>query len=160
MEVYTLTITLLGGRYYSPWKRVVEMPADTVLVEISDFILDTIGFDEDHGWEFFTGRNYHNKDRVFAYGENYYLDKELESPETKLEDIYPLGRQRLYYFFDWGDSWLFEFRKANKRKTAEPGVEYPRIIEAEGENPQQYPNWDDEEEDWEDDEDEDDLDED
>ena len=142
MEVYTLTIELLDGRYYSPWKRVVEMTADTMLIDIHDFIQDTIEFEEDHLFEFFTGRNYRHQDRVFADGENYYMDKELESLDTKLEDIYPLGRNRLYYFFDFGDSWVFEFRKANKRKKVEPGIEYPRIIEAEGENPKQYGGWD------------------
>lgn len=143
MEVYTLTIELLAGRFYSDWKRTVEMRSDTTLFGIHGFIQHAIEFDNDHMFEFFTGRSPRNKARVFADGESYYLDKELESLETTLEMLYPLDRSRLYYFFDFGDSWLFEFRKGRKVKQIEPGVEYPRIIEAEGDNPYQYgePEW-------------------
>ena len=142
MEVYTLTITLLQGRFYSPWERTVEMRSDTTLFGIHDFIQDAIEFDDDHLFEFFTGRSHRNRDQVFGDGDDDYFDKKPKSLKTTLKEIYPLGRLRLYYFFDWGDSWLFELRKDRKVKQVEPGVEYPRIIEAEGDNPQQYPDLD------------------
>ena len=43
------------------------------------------------------------------------------------------------YLFDFGDKWTFEVRKLRGSKTPEAGVKYPRIIEAIGPNPQQYP---------------------
>lgn len=138
MEVYTLTIELLFGRTDTEWKRVVEFTSDTKLVDIHDFIFDTIGFWEEHLFEFYTGTSYRNKKRVFSDDDDF-LDEEPGSLETTLAEIYPLGRDKLYYMFDWGDSWTFEIRRANKRKNAEPGVAYPRIIESVGENPDQYP---------------------
>jgi hypothetical protein len=142
MDVYTMTIELLSGRFYSPWKRIVEVKADTTLFDIHDFIQHTIKFEEDHLFEFFTGRNQRNKKRVFAYGENYYRDKQLESLEIPLSENFPLGRLKLYYFFDFGDSWIFRISKGRQRKTVEPRVKYPRIIESKGKNPKQYPDWD------------------
>lgn len=65
------------------------------------------------------------------------------------------------YLFDYGDEWQFEVRVEAITERAPDDAEYPRLLEAIGEAPEQYPEWDDDEdwddEDWED-EDEDDED--
>ena len=66
----------------------------------------------------------------------------------KLSDAWPLPKgMNLYYLFDFGDNWLFQVNKTrHKDKESKPGVIYPRVIEAKGKNPEQYPDyeeWDD-----------------
>jgi len=65
-----------------------------------------------------------------------------------LSSIWPLPTVvKLYYLFDFGDNWVFQVSKTrHKEKIPQPGVIYLRIIEAKGEHPEQYPDWEYEEE--------------
>jgi len=69
--------------------------------------------------------------------------RESHFAKIKLRDIYPLGRKKLYYLFDFGDKWTFEIRKARGGKKLEAGIKYPRVVEAIGPDPEQYPIWED-----------------
>ena len=63
--------------------------------------------------------------------------------DPPLCEIYPLPeRLKLYYWFDFGDDWKFEIKKARHPKPPERRVKYPRVIEKGGPNPVQYPNLD------------------
>lgn len=67
-------------------------------------------------------------------------DYDEEAWERPLGDIFPLGpHKKLYYLFDFGDSWTFEIRKKGKASSPLPGVLYPRVIYEEGPKPVQYP---------------------
>lgn len=55
-----------------------------------------------------------------------------------LNEVCPLVGSKLFYLFDFGDCWLFQFKKLRKKAEKEPGVKYPRVIESEGRNPRQY----------------------
>lgn len=61
-----------------------------------------------------------------------------------LESVLPLGKDRkLYYLFDYGDSWLFAVTKSRKNPgNPEPRVKYPRVIDERGVKPEQYPDGD------------------
>jgi hypothetical protein len=60
----------------------------------------------------------------------------------RLNQIFPLPKhKKLYYWFDFGDDWIFEIRKQGKERAAAEGGGTPLLIEAEGPKPQQYPNW-------------------
>jgi hypothetical protein len=61
--------------------------------------------------------------------------------------MFPLEKgQKLFYMFDFGDSWLFKITKTSKQPhVPEKGVKYPKVIEKIGKNPEQYPMWDDDE---------------
>jgi hypothetical protein len=48
---------------------------------------------------------------------------------------------KLFYLFDYGDSWYFRITKTRKKiKQKESGVSYPRVVEKVGKNPEQYPD--------------------
>ena len=70
-------------------------------------------------------------------------DMESDFARIRLKDVYPLGRKKLYYLFDFGDKWTFEIRKARGTKKPEAGVKYPRVVEVVGPAPEQYPRWED-----------------
>jgi hypothetical protein len=52
-------------------------------------------------------------------------------------------KQRFLYLFDYGDEWQFEVEFIEEG-TSE-GRHYPRIIDLKGESPQQYADYDEEE---------------
>lgn len=68
---------------------------------------------------------------------------ESDFAKIRLNDLYPLGRKKIYYLFDFGDHWTFEIRKARAVKKPEADVKYPRVVGAIGPAPEQYPVWDD-----------------
>ena len=46
--------------------------------------------------------------------------------------------------FDFGDNWIFQVNKTrHKDKVPQLGVDYPRVIEAKGKNPEQYLDYED-----------------
>ena len=65
----------------------------------------------------------------------------IVSNSIYLKDIWPTGRKKLYYMFDFGDKWIFEVRKKRGSREAERGVKYPRLIKGVGANPEQYPRF-------------------
>jgi len=115
------------------------------LLELFDFIQDTVAFNRDHLFEFFVGPN--PRKRTLVFGENFEWKSSIDIySETILEQVSPLPKScKLYYHFDFGDDWYFEIRKSRKKpREPEKGIQYPRIVESIGPVPQQYGNWEDE----------------
>jgi pRiA4b ORF-3-like protein len=140
-ELYTLTIELESGvDAESPWKRVIETPETTDLYDLHLIIQKLVKFDNDHLFEFFLGRNSRNRKKVFA-DEDDFGSEQQAGLETKLNQVFPAKRLKLYYLFDFGDSWMFTIKKGRKKKYVEKKVKYPKIIESEGQNPEQYPDY-------------------
>ncbi len=104
------------------------------------YIQKIINFDNDHLFEFFVGRNWRNRKKVFGEEDEFGFE-ETDSLDTPLSEVYPLKGMKLFYHFDFGDSWMFTIKKGRKKKYVEKGAEYPRVIESEGENPEQYPQY-------------------
>ena len=128
MEIYTLTIILPRSEDAESWSRTIEVAEDYSLKQLHKYIQEVVDFDDDHLYEFFLGRNSRGK---------------LNSiPQTSLlNQIYPSNGLKLFYLFDFGDEWLFEIRKSRKKKTKDIAVDYPLIIAKVGENPEQYPSY-------------------
>jgi len=126
--------------------RVIEIEESASLIDLHAAIQDSVCFDYDHLFEFFAGRNWRRRDLLFS---EEFFDWEAEADdleEVTLEDVYPLPKgMKLYYHFDFGDDWYFEIKKSRK-KPAQPqaGVNYPRVVERIGPNPEQYPDYDEE----------------
>lgn len=128
----------------------MEFDSGSSLCDVHLAIQKAINFDNDHLFEFYAGKHFRNRKIEFVD------PPDLETPfefidtfdEITLDQVYPLPKGlKLYYYFDFGDSWIFEIRKSRKKpREPEPGVQYPRIVEKIGENPEQYPRYDEEEE--------------
>ena len=67
--------------------------------------------------------------------------KENDFRRIQLRDIWPTGRKKLYYLFDFGDNWTFEIRKKRGTREPENNIKYPLVVKAIGPNPQQYPRF-------------------
>jgi hypothetical protein len=143
--ILTLTIECVFGAYLQErCVRVIEIDEQASLYGLHDVIQDALGFDRDHPYEFFLA----NSPSPFAQREwltdaEAWEDKQEDFFNTALSEIYPLGRKRLYYLFDFGDNWLFEVRKGRGSKPPEDGIRYPRVVDRIGPNPEQYPQTED-----------------
>ena len=141
MKIITFRVECVSGTYLSnECIRIIEFQEDASLWDLNDAIQDAVDFGRDHPYEFYAGRNARHRKKWFTYKEEW-DDKEEDFCNTKLKDIYPLGNMKLYYWFDFGDRWIFEIRKLRKIKEAEIGIEYPCVIESIGPNPDQYPKF-------------------
>ena len=110
--------------------------------DLHDAIQDAFDFGRDHLFDFFlanTSSPCAAKKRVTEKEE--WEDREDDFFRTCLTNIWPTGRKKLYYVFDFGDKWTFEIRKGRGGKEPEQGVKYPRLLKAIGPNPEQYPRY-------------------
>ena len=140
--IWTLRIKLPQIQSECVW--VIEIEPTATFLELHEAIQDAVGFDNDHLFEFFIGR--HPGNRAYTIGGEPNWD--TFSPvrtyrNVGISRVWPLPTgMKLYYLFDFGDNWLFQINKTrHKDKLIQPGIVYPRVIEARGKNPEQYPDW-------------------
>ncbi len=62
-----------------------------------------------------------------------------------VSDVFQQEKQKMLYLFDYGDDWTFEVQFL-RREAAEKGARYPRVLESKGAAPEQYPDYDEEQE--------------
>ena len=140
--IYTLSIECVWGAYLKErFLRLVEVPSDMTLGDLHFFIRDLTEFDADHLSTFYIANTFRGKKIWFTdTGE---WEEENEAMWTlPLEQVFLLGtHKKLYYWFDFGDDWIFEIRKKGKETTPSPRVKYPRLIHKEGPKPIQYPSF-------------------
>lgn len=120
--------------------RVIAMDDDASLYDLHYAIQDAVGFDDDHPFGFYTA----NSSRTFAhkhwlFGDLPWPRQEAAFSRTRIRDLWPLGRRKLYYLFDFGDLWTFEVRKMRVRGSDPPGSG-PLVLERRGPDPEQYPS--------------------
>ena len=143
--IYRLAIRCVAGLYFKePFLRVVEVKASTTLNDLHKLIRKLTDFDDDHLTTFYLANTLNGRKTwlVDADATDDEPDIWREGPlwKIRLSEIYPLPKhKKLYYWFDFGDCWIFEIRKQGKESPAKPGVRYPRLLEEEGPKPEQYP---------------------
>ena len=137
--ILALEIKLFQYDNENNWKVTVEVDSMSTLEDLHYLIQYAVDFDNDHLYEFYISKTERSRDRIRFDDEN----EKIYS--TTLESLYPLEKgKKLYYMFDYGDSWLFIITKSRKKpQEVLNGVEYPRIINEEGNKPDQYPEWED-----------------
>ena len=129
---------LFGAYAEEAWEGTFEIDSLSTLEDLHFALQSILKFDNDHMYEFYVSRTETSHKHI-----RYDYENELLYTQT-LEELYPLEKKnKLFYLFDYGDSWTFRITKSRK-KPQEPiqGIEYPRLIEEEGIKPEQYPSWD------------------
>ena len=142
--VLKLRVECVAGAYLEePCVRVIAMDDSASLWELHEAIQDAVSFGRDHPYDFYTansGSPWANR-QWLGGGLEDWDDKERAFGEIRLKDIWPLGRKKLYYWFDFGDSWIFEIRKLRSSK-ADASLSTPQVLERIGPDPEQYPVFD------------------
>lgn len=64
---------------------------------------------------------------------------------TALDSLALKKGKTFLYLFDYGDEWRFKVKVDAVNNKADPNMTYPRLVEAVGEAPAQYADWDEEE---------------
>ena len=133
-NIWTIKVSCVGGAYLEEVAhKKCEINSKTTLTELCDIILGMFDFDNDHLHRFFISRSG-------------YTGEEIGNEELTLEDIFPLDKGHgLFMNFDFGDAWLFRVIKMAKKTTFSPDIQYPVVVQEIGENPEQYPMYEDEE---------------
>ena len=128
MEIYNLTISFPYDEDDIPWSKIIEAKEDFTLLKLHKYIQKLVEFDDDHLFEFYVEKNpRHLRNSV--------------SKKLKLNEIYPLKGVKLFYLFDFGDSWIFQVTKSRKTIIESNKKTYPVLIKSTGINPDQYPDY-------------------
>jgi hypothetical protein len=73
-----------------------------------------------------------------------YSEEPPYATEVKLGMAGLRERQAFLYLFDYGDEWMFKVTLTSVTESDEP-LTKPKLIKSVGEAPEQYPSWDDDE---------------
>ena len=119
--------------------RVIRMNLEDSLYDLHEMIQRAVDFDDDHLFEFTLGRGVMK--RVYTLPEAINSGREL-SVETNLGELDLRERQVFTYLFDFGDMWQFDIKVLEIR---EGTIKKPEVIKSEGDAPEQYPYYEEEE---------------
>jgi hypothetical protein len=142
--VYRLVINCVTGiNLRQPFRRVVELDSASSLADLHALIQELSGFDDDHLSTFYLANTLMGQKVWLVDPDAMESDPGVmgDSPlwSLHLNQIFPLPKhKKLYYWFDFGDDWIFEIRKQGKERAATEECHLPRLIEAEGPQPEQY----------------------
>lgn len=134
---YVISVSLRPGCY-----RHIRISGGSTLSELHLAIQEAFSFDNDHAYAFFL-------DNVEWSSQDCYYAEEVSSGYRKaskyrMERVGLQKGQKFKYLFDFGDEWLFQCKVLRVLEEETTGAE---IIKSKGESPQQYPEYDDED-DW------------
>lgn len=120
------------------WYRMIEIESNSNLETLHHCIQNAVDFENDHMYEFFIANSIRSSVKKRFDDENEGLW------EYSVGDLFPLpNHKKLFYLFDYGDSWYFRITKSRKKsKQKEAGLNYPRVVDEVGKNPEQYPDYD------------------
>ncbi|ART81470.1 hypothetical protein CBP31_01495 [Oceanisphaera profunda] len=136
--IISLSIKLVSGIYAeNEWACELEVAENMSLHDLHDVIQDAVDFENDHMYAFFISRQEFGSERI-------YFDDEHNSLDADLASLFPLPKgKKLFYWFDFGDDWVFQVSKSRKKpKEPQPGREYPAMLAETGTKPEQYPDYD------------------
>ena len=135
--IITLILKLVSGMYAEKeWSGEIEIDESSDLEDLHFAIQSALDFDNDHLYEFYISRTERSGERVRFDGCD-------EGPlDTLINELFPLpSKRKLFYWFDYGDDWIFQITKSRKKtKSLEVGVTYPRLTKEVGKKPEQYPD--------------------
>lgn len=117
------------------------------LQTLAAHVTDAFGFDLDHCYGFFQSPDVYGKAKEAKHYELFYdlgqgADEYAESVvETAVADIFKAVKDKWWMLFDYGDDWIFELecRSIDDEGRFESGT----VTKAVGEAPEQYPDFDD-----------------
>lgn len=118
------------------WRRIVA-PGETSLEQFSSSILDAFEFDYDHLYQF----TYKNRYGVSAHVNHPYMDEAPFADEVQVGDLELKPGEAMTYSYDFGDNWEFEVL-LERIEPVDPKIGAPKVVESQGEAPEQYPSWD------------------
>jgi hypothetical protein len=102
------------------WRR-VEVPAEMTLKELHGVIQAAMGWDDDHLFQFYVGRE--TIAGPGMGGEGFGARRSIGAGRVRLEDLAARGVKRFTHLYDMGDSWEHKIQ-VEKTLPADPAASY------------------------------------
>jgi len=128
--VYTFKVSLKGARV----SRTVELRSQQTLDNLHSAIQNAFRWDSDHLYTFYMSGE---EDDRYAFACPYEKDRPPWTDEAIIGELGLVKGHSFAYLFDYGDNHVFTIKVADIRPQAGPG-KYPRVVEKQGEAPEQY----------------------
>ena len=128
--VYAFKVTLR-------WAKVsgtIELRAKQTLDDLHFAIQNAFRWDSDHLYNFYMSGG---EDNRYAFACPYEEDRPPWTDEAIIGELGLVKGHSFAYLFDYGDNHVFTIKVADIRPQADPG-KYPRVVEKQGEAPEQY----------------------
>ncbi|HWE95582.1 MAG TPA: hypothetical protein VG269_16575 [Tepidisphaeraceae bacterium] len=121
------------------WRR-IAVPAHCTLELVSDAILRSVKFDDDHLWTFkFPDRVGGTAEVMHPYAA---VDHNLPAgDEVEMGELPLAVGEHMVFHFDFGDDWKFDM-ELEKIDPPKPKLKKPKLLESHGKAPEQYEYWD------------------
>ena len=138
---YVISVSVDKGCY-----RHIRIDADSVLGQFSEAILEAFEFDDDHLHVFFMDNRAWSRDPYACYWSD--PDDEMDdnvNPSTYEITLRELNLEegtKFMYLFDFGDEWRFSCRVL---QVLDEQTKKPQVVRSVGAAPEQYPSWDEDE---------------
>ena len=130
--------------------RTIHIRGTASLEKLAEAITRYYGFCFDHAFGFYNNiDNYYDSTEIytiFADMDGGKGDSEGEGKsvrKTKVSQVFNKGKEMLF-LFDYGDTWLFHILCLDDAIVLKPRKRYPKLIEEKGLAPEQYPDYDEE----------------
>ncbi|MGH9837739.1 MAG: plasmid pRiA4b ORF-3 family protein [Blastocatellia bacterium] len=120
------------------WRR-IAIPSGEMLWDLSNAILDSVDFDNDHLHCF----EYKNRFAVIQRVNHDAMDAGPFSSEVRIGDLPLAPGDAMTYLFDFGDDWEFQLL-LEVIAPPDKKIKRARLLESHGKAPKQYQDWDDE----------------
>lgn len=136
--IYTFKVNLADQK--SIWRRIQLDDAHT-LEDLHRMIQRAFDFDNDHLYTFYMdGKRFSDLSYNDARGDEGPFADEVKLGECEELEV----NRKIFYLFDFGTEWHFDVVLESIEENATP-LKKGNIIESNGEAPQQYPDWDEDE---------------
>ena len=135
VTTYVLKVTFKAAKRI--WRK-IEIAGPQTLDHLHFAIQDAIDWDADHLYSFYMSNR--PWDRETEVSSPYAEDGGRRADRVRIGELDLRPKQKFLYLFDYGDSHAFDVEVVEIRPDMPTG-QYPRVIEARGEAPEQYPEW-------------------
>ena len=122
------------------WRRIAISSTD-VLDDLHDAIQKAFEFDNDHLYQFSFRNHFGIEQRV----PHPMCEEEFSTDEFEIKDLPLRIGEKMEYVFDFGDYWQFTV-ELEKIEPPNPKFKRAKILESHGKAPEQYPDWEDDDE--------------
>lgn len=149
MKTYIFKTKLLSDKEIT---REIEITEGVSLYKLAEAVIGAYDFDFDHAFGFYSSM----KDHYFKSERMYELFADLEEDgieptsagsvkKTKIGEVWKKIGDKMTMLFDYGDGWRFmvELKDFGEKQ---PKIKYPRLLYSKGIAPDQYPDYEEEDE--------------
>jgi len=140
MNAYIFKVKLSHNK--RTWRKVAILGSDS-LYNFASIINRVFDFDFDHCFGFFDNfkKIYDSKEKYELFADLPDVESDPESKsvkKTKVSQVFKKLKQKMLFFFDYGDCWEFEVEFLGQ-KNLDTKKKLPLVLDSKGESPDQYP---------------------